>query len=110
MILWNAGDAMAISQKPTLRPKKPLSKKALEGDLIHPGHSLFGLIWINPRRLGGMPRFSGARVPIQNLFDYIESGHDIDEFLNDFEGVARDQAGGAIERAQASFLADLPKA
>jgi uncharacterized protein (DUF433 family) len=101
---------MATIAKSTIKPTKPLSRKALEGDLIPPGHSLFGLIWINPRRLGGTPCFSGTRVPIQNLFDYLESGHDIDEFLNDFEGVARDQAIGVIDRAHAGLLADLPKA
>lgn len=46
---------------------------------------------IDPDILGGTPVFDGTRVPIRNLFDYLETGDTIDEFLEDFEGVKREQ-------------------
>lgn len=41
--------------------------------------------------LGGTPVFNGTRVPIKNLFDYLETGETIDTFLEDFESVKREQ-------------------
>ena len=41
--------------------------------------------------LGGTPVFAGTRVPIKDLFDYLETGETIDYFLDDFEGVSREQ-------------------
>ncbi len=49
------------------------------------------IINIDPEILGGTPVFFGTRVPIKNLFDYIESGESIDYFLDDFAGVQREQ-------------------
>ena len=49
------------------------------------------IINIDPEILGGTPVFYGTRVPIKNLFDYLESGETIDYFLDDFEGVKREQ-------------------
>lgn len=92
------------------RPAKPLSPEALKGDLIQEGHPLFGLIWINRARLSGAPCFAGTRVPIRNLFDYLETGHDLDDFLNDFDGVTREQAIGVLEVAEQGLLAELPRA
>jgi hypothetical protein len=46
--------ALAIVHPPIqARPAKPLSAESLIGDLIQPGHPLFGIIWINPERLSG---------------------------------------------------------
>src|SRR4051794_35836271 len=90
-------------------PREPVPPEALEGDLIQPGNPLFGLIWINPERVSGAPRFAGTRVPIKNLFDYLESGYSVGAFLNDFDGIARDQAVKVIESARAGLLGALPK-
>lgn len=49
------------------------------------------IINIDPEILGGTPVFQGTRVPIKNLFDYLKSGETIDSFLEDFEGVKREQ-------------------
>ena len=49
------------------------------------------VINIDPEILGGTPVFNGTRVPIRNLFDYLETGETIDQFLEDFEGVKRAQ-------------------
>ena len=71
---------------------RPLTAEDLEGDLIQPGHPLFGIVWINKQRMSGTPCFSGPRVPIKTLFDYVEGGEPLEEFLEDFEGVTREQA------------------
>ena len=49
------------------------------------------VISIDPEILGGTPVFSGTRVPIKNLFDYLETDESIETFLEDFEGVKREQ-------------------
>ena len=50
-----------------------------------------GVINTDSEILGGTPVFSGTRVPIKNLFDYLETGETIEIFLEDFEGVSRNQ-------------------
>ena len=50
--------------------------------------------------MGGTPVFFGTRVPIKNLFDYLETGDSIDVFLEDFEGVSRDQVIKVLEMSQ----------
>ncbi len=55
------------------------------------------VINIDPEILGGTPVFYGTRVPIKNLFDYLESGETIDYFLDDFEGVQREQVVEVLE-------------
>ena len=58
------------------------------------------IININPEILGGTPVFNGTRVPIKNLFDYLETGETIEDFLNDFEGVRKDQVVKVLEMSQ----------
>ena len=52
----------------------------------------------DPEILGGTPVFVGTRVPLRNLIDYLEGGHSLDEFLDDFPSVSRDQAIAALEQ------------
>jgi uncharacterized protein (DUF433 family) len=59
----------------------------------------------DPEILGGMPVFVGTRVPVQSLFDYLEGGETLDEFLRQFPSVTREQATAAIELARDSVLA-----
>jgi uncharacterized protein (DUF433 family) len=47
--------------------------------------------------LSGTPVFSGTRVPVKNLFDYIESGETIESFLDDFESVTKEQVLKLLE-------------
>ena len=49
------------------------------------------IITIDAEILGGTPVFSGTRVPIRNLFDYLSTGETIEGFLEDFESVKRSQ-------------------
>jgi uncharacterized protein (DUF433 family) len=55
------------------------------------------VINIDPDILGGTPVFYGTRVPIKNLFDYMETGGSIDTFLDDFEGVRWEQVIEVLE-------------
>jgi uncharacterized protein (DUF433 family) len=57
--------------------------------------------------LGGTPVFSGTRVPFQALLDYIEGGHTLDDFLDDFPTVTREAAIAALEQGQALVVAQL---
>jgi uncharacterized protein (DUF433 family) len=58
------------------------------------------LITATPERLGGTPVFAGTRVPVQNLFDYMEGGETLDEFLESFPDVSRQHAIAVIELAK----------
>jgi uncharacterized protein (DUF433 family) len=60
----------------------------------------------DPDILGGTPAFVGTRVPVQALIDYIEGGHSLDGFLDDFPTVPREQAIAALEQAKAHLIAD----
>jgi uncharacterized protein (DUF433 family) len=55
------------------------------------------LITIDREILGGTPVFKGTRVPVQSLFWHIESGITIDQFLEDFPSVTKDQAIQILE-------------
>jgi uncharacterized protein (DUF433 family) len=58
------------------------------------------LISVDPQVQGGVPVFSGTRVPVKNLFDYLEAGDTLDEFLADFPSVAREAAVAVLEQAR----------
>lgn len=60
----------------------------------------------DPDILGGTPVFVGTRVPVQALIDYIEGGHSLEEFLDDFPTVSREIALAALQQAKAHLLAD----
>jgi uncharacterized protein (DUF433 family) len=63
----------------------------------------------DPEILSGEPVFRGTRVPFQTLLDYLEGGDTLDEFLEQFPGVSRDQAVAALEEAKALVLARFRK-
>ncbi|MCE2395894.1 DUF433 domain-containing protein [Candidatus Poribacteria bacterium] len=54
--------------------------------------------------LSGTPVFNSTRVPIKNLIDYLEAGDSLDEFLDDFPSVSRDQAIQTLELAKEMLL------
>jgi uncharacterized protein (DUF433 family) len=58
----------------------------------------------DPDILGGTPVFIGTRVPVQTLFDYLEGGDTLDEFLRQFPSVKREQAVAALDQARDSLL------
>ncbi|HLA74432.1 MAG TPA: DUF433 domain-containing protein [Gammaproteobacteria bacterium] len=58
------------------------------------------LISCSPDVMGGAPVFAGTRVPVQTLFDYLESGETIDDFLEGFPSVTRAQVVAVLEEAK----------
>ena len=60
---------------------------------------LHELITVDNDILGGQPVFKGTRVPIESLFDHLEAGVNLDEFLNDFPTVSKEQAIALLEIA-----------
>ena len=58
----------------------------------------------HPEILSGTPVFVGTRVPVQSLFDYLEGGETLDQFLRQFPSVSREQAVAALELAKESVL------
>ena len=50
--------------------------------------------------VSGTPIFVGTRVPLKNLFDYLAGGYSLDEFLDDFPGVGREQAIRTLDMAR----------
>jgi uncharacterized protein (DUF433 family) len=94
----------AIDSHPLVEHITPIEPEDLVGDLIQPGHPWFGAIWINPERMGGEPCFYASRVPIKTLFDYLEGGHTLGEFLEDLEGVTAEQATAVLELARLGLL------
>lgn len=67
---------------------------------------LYGQISIDPEIMSGTPVFAGTRVPIQNLFDYIEGGEDLVEFLDDFPSVSKSAAVAVLEMAKLSLTSE----
>ena len=57
----------------------------------------YGAINIDPETIGGTPVFTGTRVAIQSLFDYIKTGETLDEFLENFPSVRRELAKPVLE-------------
>jgi uncharacterized protein (DUF433 family) len=68
------------------------------------------LITASPDRLGGTPVFAGTRVPVQTLIDYLEGGHPLDQFLEEFPAVSREHAVAVLELAKQALLAPAPAA
>jgi uncharacterized protein (DUF433 family) len=54
----------------------------------------------DPEILGGTPVFVGTRVPVKSLYDHLEAGDSLDEFLDSFPSVSREQAVAALELAR----------
>ena len=59
---------------------------------------------VDPGVLGGTPVFVGTRVPIKSLFDYVEAGEPLDEFLRQFPSVTRERAIAALELARDALV------
>jgi len=62
------------------------------------------LITSSPERLGGTPVFAGTRVPVQTLIEYLEAGHPLDQFLDDYPSVTREHAIAVLELAKHALV------
>ncbi len=58
------------------------------------------IVHSDPEILGGAPVFVGTRVPVKSLYDYLAAGDSLDEFLDSFPSVSREQAVAALELAR----------
>jgi uncharacterized protein (DUF433 family) len=65
---------------------------------------LKGVVHSDPEIMGGTPVFVGTRVPLQNLIDYLEGGESIEDFLDGFPSVKREQVIAVIEAAKLKML------
>lgn len=66
--------------------------------------SLAAAVSVNPEIMHGTPCFTGTRVPVQTLLDYIEDGDTLDNFLRDFGSVSREQAISFLELAKENII------
>jgi uncharacterized protein (DUF433 family) len=64
----------------------------------------------DPDVMSGALCFSGTRVPVQNLFDYLEGSSSLEDFLTDFPSVSREAAVAVLEQARTRLFADAPAA
>lgn len=62
------------------------------------------LVEIDPEKLGGTPVFRGTRVPIQNLFDSLETGESVGQFLEQYPTVSREQVLAVLEESKEQLL------
>lgn len=60
------------------------------------------IIWINPERVSGAPCFNKTRLPIDSLFENLEAGVSLDEWLDAFPDITREQAQAVLEFADAA--------
>ncbi len=68
---------------------------------------LGSVVVIDPEVMNGTPCFRGTRVPFKNLIDYLEGGHSLGEFLQQFPTVTREMAVQALEEARESLVARI---
>ena len=69
--------------------------------------NLTNLITVHPDLVSGAPCFAGTRVPIKNLFDYLEGGESLEDFLEGFPGVSREQAISVLHLASDNLINNL---
>ena len=65
------------------------------------------VVKIDPEIMSGAPCFAGTRVPIQHLIDYLEGGDSIEDFLDGFPTVSREQVIAFLEEAKECMLASI---
>jgi len=65
---------------------------------------LTGVVHCDPEIMGGTPVFVGTRVPLQNLIDYLEGGESVEDFLDAFPTVTREQVIAVIEAGKLKML------
>lgn len=65
------------------------------------------IITVDPEIMGGTPCFAGTRVPVQTLLDYLEAGDSVDEFLEGFPTVKREQVIAFLETATERLVASV---
>ncbi len=92
------------------KPNVPKTSEpaAIDSKVIARSDIRASVIWVDPERMSGTPCFVGTRVPIQTLWDHLENGDSLEVFLDDFEGVTREQAATVLHLALERLLERLP--
>jgi uncharacterized protein (DUF433 family) len=85
----------AVPQRKLIRAEAPMDVRLVSRD---------------PEIMSGALCFTGTRVPVKNLFDYLEGSSSLEEFLEDFPSVTRERAVAVLEAARESLAADAPAA
>jgi uncharacterized protein (DUF433 family) len=62
------------------------------------------VIWVHPQRMSGAPCFRGTRVPVQSLIDFLEGGETIDQFLQLYPSITRQQVLTVLDFANDQIL------
>ena len=62
-------------------------------------------VTVDPNIQGGLPCFTGTRVPVTSFFDHVKRGYTVEQFLEDFPTVTKDQVDAVLEMAKS----DIPK-
>jgi uncharacterized protein (DUF433 family) len=65
------------------------------------------IVHSDPEILGGTPVFAGTRVPVDALIDFLERGDTIEDFLENYPGVSREQAVAFLEEASRALIAKI---
>jgi uncharacterized protein (DUF433 family) len=90
---------LIIARPPSAATVLGLNGNAVVRSTKRRAMSSVAVIHSDPEILGGTPVFVGTRVPFRNLIDYLERNHSLDEFLDAFPTVSREQAVAALETA-----------
>ena len=94
------------SPLPSHSPATPPAARQ-ERELIPSDSPLAPYVSVNPGRMHGEPCFIGTRIPIQTLFDYLEAGDPLSEFLEGFPDITRERAVAVIGLASRGLLEGL---
>lgn len=98
-------DRPGVSRQPSALRRFGQRFRTLVGGILAPiMPDSSPVVHSDPEILGGTPVFVGTRVPVQSLFDYLEAGDTLDEFLRQFPSVRREQAVEALEIARRALL------
>jgi len=92
-----------------VKPDPPVSEVSDDTEKIPAYDPRSALISIDPARVSGVACFAHSRVPLQILWDHLEEGISINEFLDGFDGVTREQATGVLRLALEKLLESLPE-
>ena len=96
---------MEIIMSEIVQPPVDGESPLVEEDGILLVRAIFGgNVEIDRDKMSGTAVFRGTRVPIQNLFDCLEAGETIDQFLDQFPSVTRKQAVGVLEESKAQLF------
>ena len=112
---------MTVTKRPSVEQEREVSLERMgpesralsddywEGELVPRSDPRAAVVSVNPERMSGTPCFVGTRVPIKHLWDYLEGSDTLDEFLDDFEGVPREEVMAALHLSYQRLLDGLPE-